>query len=315
MKTKFTRLFAALACVILILSQLVSCFGTSTPPTSSARPDVDTETIPSYKDSPFVIVNGNIPLFDAEDIPEEPYDSFEYYSELDSLGRCGVAVACIGIDLMPTEDREGSLTVDPSGWYWEGESNNNKYDFVSNGYIYNRCHLIGFQLTGENSNEKNLITGTRYLNIDGMLPFENMVADAIKEADAEGITLHVMYRVTPVFEGNNVVASGVLMEGYSIEDNGEAVCFCVYAYNVQPGVIINYYTGENEADPDFTPGAEEDGNTTFVLNTSTKKYHLPTCTHAKNMSDENRRNYTGKAADFSKFYPAYSPCGTCKPNL
>lgn len=315
MKNKFTRLFAALACVLIILAQLVSCFGTGNPPTSSTPPDVDTETIPEYKGSPYVIVNGNIPLFDADDIPEEPYDSFEYYSELDPLGRCGVAVACIGIDIMPTEDREGSLTVDPSGWYWNGESNNNQYDHVDGGYVYNRCHLIGFQLTGENSNEKNLITGTRYLNMKGMLLFENMVADAIKAADAEGITLHVMYRVTPVFEGNNVVASGVLMEGYSIEDNGEAICFCIYAYNVQPGVIINYYTGENEADPDFVANEETDGSITYVLNTSTKKYHLPTCTHAKGLSTENRYNYTGKPEDFKKLHSEYSACGTCKPDL
>lgn len=312
MKNKFKKLAAALACLLLILAQLVSC-GSNTPPASSNPPDIDNESIPGYTTTAYSIVNGNIPLFEADDIPDAPYKSYEYYSELDALDRCGVAVACIGIDIMPTEDREGSLSVDPSGWYWEGKSNNNKYDFVSGGYVYNRCHLIGYQLTAENSNEKNLITGTRFLNIEGMLPFENWVSDAIKEAHANDEELHVMYRVTPHFEGNNLVASGVLIEGYSLEDEGESVCFCVYAYNVQPGVTINYYTGENEADPDYNPNAI--GNVVYVLNTSSKKYHLPTCTYVSKLSAKNRDNYTGKPEDFSKQHPGYSPCGTCKPNI
>lgn len=312
MKRIFTKLTATVACLLIVLSQLVGCFNTETPPPSSNRPDVDEGKIPGYGQEAYAVVNGNIPYFEAEDITTE---SFEYYSELDALGRCGVAVASIGIDIMPTEDREGSLSVDPTGWRYNGKSNNNKYDFVDGGYVYNRCHLIGFQLTGENSNEKNLITGTRFLNIQGMLPFENMVADFIKESHEDGIEMHVMYRVTPIFDGNNFVARGVLMEGYSIEDEGEGICFCIFAYNVQPGVVINYYTGENSDDPNYVPNDGGDpANTTFVLNTSTKKYHLPTCTHAVNMKTENRFNYTGTPEGFLLLYSDYTPCGTCKPS-
>ena len=179
------------------------------------------------------IVNGNIPYFTASDLTSE---SFEYYSDLDNLGRCGTAYASVGTDLMPTEKRGSISKVKPSGWQIS------KYDFVDGKYLYNRCHLIGYQLTAENANEKNLITGTRYLNVDGMLPFENLVADYVKETDN-----HVLYRVTPVFEGDNLVASGVLMEAESVEDEGDGVEYCVYVYNVQPGVMINYATGENAA--------------------------------------------------------------------
>ena len=161
-------------------------------------------------------------------------ESFEYYSDLDELGRCGTAYSSVGTDLMPTEKRGSISKVKPSGWQVS------KYDFVDGKYLYNRCHLIGYQLTAENANEKNLITGTRYLNVDGMLPFENLVADYVKETEN-----HVLYRVTPVFEGNNLVASGVLMEAESVEDAGDGVEYCVYVYNVQPGVEIDYATGEN----------------------------------------------------------------------
>ena len=161
---------------------------------------------------------------------------FEYYSDLDELGRCGVAYANICQELMPTEKRESISSVTPSGW------NNKKYDsgLVDGGWIYNRCHLIGFQLAGENANPKNLITGTRYLNIEGMLPFENMIADYVHETDN-----HVLYRVTPVYTGDNLVADGVQLEGWSVEDAGEAICFNVFAYNIQPGIGIDYATGEN----------------------------------------------------------------------
>lgn len=185
----------------------------------------------------YIIINDGVPFFTDDEITTK---SFETYGELDSLGRCTVCFACVGIDLMPTEARESISSVYPSGWKFNGKSNNNKYDFVDGGYIYNRCHLIGFQLTGENANEHNLITGTRYLNIDGMLSFENMIADAVKENG-----LHVMYRVTPIYDENNLVAEGLLLEGYSVEDNGETVEFCVFSPNVQPGVEINYATGEN----------------------------------------------------------------------
>ena len=189
------------------------------------------EEIPEFSGEPYVAVNGNVHFFLPEEITDE---SFEEYAELDKLGRCGVTMACIGVDIMPTEDRGEIGSVKPSGWQ------SVKYDCVEGKYLYNRCHLIGFQLAGENANKRNLITGTRYLNIEGMLPFENLVADYVQETKN-----HVLYRVTPLFEEDNLVAHGVLMEGYSVEDEGEGVQFCVYAYNVQPGVIIDYTTGES----------------------------------------------------------------------
>ncbi|MCD7950261.1 MAG: DNA/RNA non-specific endonuclease [Erysipelotrichaceae bacterium] len=193
---------------------------------------IDLDSIPDYDEDPYVEINDNIPYFTDDEITTEV---FEEYSELDSLGRCGVAYANICQELMPTEKRQSIGMIKPTGWQIA------KYDFIDGKYLYNRCHLIGFQLAGENANEKNLITGTRYMNVDGMLPFENMVADYVKETDN-----HVLYRVTPLFEGDNLVASGVEMEAYSVEDDGEGICFNVYVYNVQPGVIIDYATGDNE---------------------------------------------------------------------
>lgn len=191
----------------------------------------DSYDLPEFSGNPYVELNdgkANFPIGDITDV------SFESYSELDELGRCGEAVACIGVDIMPTEERGAIGMIKPSGWHTV------KYDVVDGKYLYNRCHLIGYQLTGENANEKNLITGTRYLNIDGMLPFENMVAKYVEDTGN-----HVMYRVTPIYEGENLVASGVIMEGYSVEDNGEGVNFNVYCYNAQPGVVIDYFTGDS----------------------------------------------------------------------
>ena len=189
------------------------------------------EEIPPWSGEAYVAVNGNIPFFVEEEYTTE---SYEFYSELDELGRCGMTMACIGTDIMPTEERGNIGSVKPSGWQ------SVKYDCVDGKYLYNRCHLIGFQLCGENANKRNLITGTRYLNIEGMLPFEDMVADYVKETEN-----HVLYRVTPIFNGDDLVAEGVLLEGWSVEDNGEAICFCVYAYNAQPGIIIDYATGDS----------------------------------------------------------------------
>ncbi|MBO7251232.1 MAG: DNA/RNA non-specific endonuclease [Oscillospiraceae bacterium] len=197
----------------------------------SADTPEDTESIPPFSGEAYIAINGNIPFFVEEEYTTE---SYEFYSELDDLGRCGVTMACIGLDIMPTDDRGDIGSVKPSGWH------SVKYDCVDGKYLYNRCHLIGFQLAGENANKRNLITGTRYLNIEGMLPFENLVADYVKETGN-----HVLYRVTPIFEGDNLVATGVCMEGWSVEDNGEGVCFCVFAYNAQPGIVIDYATGES----------------------------------------------------------------------
>ena len=205
---------------------------TATNTSNSTEEQLAAFDIPTYNSEPYVVINENQPFF-----TETTVSCFEEYPELDDLGRCGAAYACVGIETMPTEERESISQVKPSGW------NNNPYDFVDGGYVYNRCHLIGFQLTGENANEKNLVTGTRYMNVQGMLPFENKVADYVASTGN-----HVMYRVTPIFEGDNLVCSGVLMEAYSVEDSGAGVQFCVYCFNVQPGVSINYRTGENHED-------------------------------------------------------------------
>ena len=190
------------------------------------------DEIPQYDGvSEYVIINNNEPFFDESEISKS---SFEEYSELDSLGRCGVAYANIGPELMPTEERSSIGSVKPSGWHTV------KYDIVNGKYLYNRCHLIGYQLTGENANEKNLITCTRQMNVGAMLDFENEVADYIKETNN-----HVLYRATPIFEGNNLLASGVILEGLSIEDNGTGIKFNVYIYNIQDGISINYTTGES----------------------------------------------------------------------
>lgn len=191
--------------------------------------------IPEYNGNPYVVIDENMPTFTQEDYTEEP---FEEYSDLDQFGRCGTAYANICKEIMPkeNEERESISDVIPSGWKQE------KYDGVVEGdYLYNRCHLIGYQLAGENANEKNLITGTRYMNTEGMLPLENSIAEYIEENENN----HVLYRVTPIYEGNNLVASGVQMEAYSVEDNGEGICFNVYVYNVQPGIEIDYLTGES----------------------------------------------------------------------
>lgn len=197
----------------------------------STEVTISAADIPAYAGDPYVTINDNEPQFLETDLATS---SYEYYSDLDSLGRCGVVYACIGTDLMPTEERGNIGAVKPSGWHTV------KYDIVDGKYLYNRCHLIGYQLSGENANVDNLITGTRYLNVEGMLPFENMVADYVKETGN-----HVLYRVTPVFEGNNLVASGVQIEAQSVEDQGEGILFNVYCYNVQPGVTIDYATGDS----------------------------------------------------------------------
>lgn len=222
---------------------------------------IDLANMPEYTNTPYVIVNDNQPEFD-----ESMYDdsSFEYYSELDDLGRCGSAIANVGIDLMPTDKRGSIGQVKPTGWHTV------KYDNVDGKYLYNRCHLIGFQLTAENANEKNLITGTRYMNVDGMLPFENMVADYIKESKN-----HVLYRVTPIYNGNDLIASGVQMEAYSIEDKGEGILFNVYVYNVQPGISIDYTTGESYETKKDSSNIISNEEIEIRGNKRSKVYHMP----------------------------------------
>lgn len=279
--------------------------------------------VPEYDGAPYVEINDNQPEFTEEELTTEPY---EEYSDLDTLGRCGEAEACIGEELMPDEERGDISDVKPTGW------ENKEYDIVDGGYIYNRCHLIGFQLTGENANEENLITGTRYMNTEGMLPFENMVAEYVQETEN-----HVMYRVTPVFDGDNLVASGVQMEAESVEDGGEGICFNIYVYNVQPEIAIDYTTGANWAseeenqDSAGTSDSEASGTgstdsdsasadirenssskeKTYILNNNTKKFHDPECSSVDNIKEKNKREFTGTREKLIE--DGYEPCGKCRP--
>lgn len=256
-------------------------------------PEKDIE-VPEYSGSPYAVLNNNIPFFDKKDLPAE---SFEYYSELDELGRCGIACANIGRDLMPTKEREGIGQVKPSGWHTV------KYDNVDGNYLYNRCHLIGYQLSGENANEKNLITGTRYMNADGMLPFENMVADYVRETGN-----HVLYRVKPVFEGKDLLACGVLMEGWSVEDRGDGICFNVFVYNVQPDIVIDYAGGDSyPAEKSASSAAPAD----YILNLNTKKFHDPDCGSAEQTAEKNKQAYSGNREDVIAM--GYAPCKECNP--
>ena len=282
--------------------------------------------IPAYSGTPYTEVNDNKPYFTEADLTTQ---SFETYSELDSLGRCGVAYANVGQDLMPTEPRGEIGAVKPSGWHLV------KYDNVDGKYLYNRCHLIAYMLAAENANPQNLITGTRYLNVQGMLPFETKVCDYVKNTGN-----HVLYRVTPIFDGDNLLADGVLMEAYSVEDAGEGICFCVFAYNVQPGIGIDYATGDNWAEGSGTyqstaaPAAvetpapqpetdtavqitpessvsQESRETTYVLNTNTKKFHYPTCSSVDDMKEKNKQIYTGSRDEVINM--GYVPCKRCNP--
>lgn len=253
--------------------------------------------IPAYAGNSFVILDDNKPAFSKKD--RERTDAFETYSDLDELGRCGVAYANICKELMPTEERGAIGMVKPTGWHTV------KYDNVEGKYLYNRCHLIGYQLAGENANEKNLITGTRYLNVTGMLKFEDQVADYVNETNH-----HVLYRVTPVFEGDNLVASGVEMEAYSVEDKGEGVSFHVFLYNVQPGITIDYATGESWLDDSKT--TEDNENTlNYVLNTNTHKFHKENCESVRDIAGSNKEVYTGNREDLINM--GYEPCKRCKP--
>ena len=267
---KFKKTLIMIIGVLLCLSGFMGCSSTYDPSTDSkgqsvedsnsnnilltnpnTNDDISISNIPEYSGEDYIILNNNIPNFSDSDLTTT---SFEEYSPLDSLGRCGVAFANIGTDIMPTEKRESISSVKPSGWQ------SVKYDIVEGKYLYNRSHLIGYQLTAENANDRNLITGTRYFNATLMLPYENMVADYIKETNN-----HVLYRVTPVFEGNNLVATGVQMEAKSVEDNGEGIEFNVFVYNVQPGITIDYATG-NSALSDEEINSTDSSNTSSASN-------------------------------------------------
>ena len=251
-----------------------------------------------YAGDAYAVLEDNIPDFGESDLTTEP---FETYAPLDALGRCGVAYANICLELMPTEERGSIAQVKPSGWHTV------RYDdLVDGSYLYNRCHLIGFQLAGENANERNLITGTRYMNVEGMLPFEDLVADYVEETGN-----HVLYRVTPDFEGTELVARGVQMEALSVEDGGEGVCFNVYVYNVQPGVAIDYATGESWLEGQEPDESGEAEGFTYVINTSSGKFHDPGCAGVASMKEENKETFTGSRDEL--IAKGYEPCGQCQP--
>ena len=368
-------------CLLLALS-LVCNLSVMSASATSQKDKITLNNLPAYSGEAYVELNDNVPSFSKKDMTTK---AFEKYSELDDLGRCGTAYANVCRETMPTEERGNIGMIKPSGWHTV------KYDNVDGKYLYNRCHLIGYQLTAENANEKNLITGTRYLNIEGMLTFENMVADYVEETDN-----HVLYRVTPIFEGDNLLASGVQIEAYSVEDKGKGVSFNVYCYNVQPGITIDYTNGDSKLSDgtiasitlNYTKYALEvgqsktlvavtspesavksvtwyssnnkiatvskngkvtavkagtvtitakttnglkaickvtvkeksgtavvnstsSGSCTYVLNTNTKKFHLPSCSSVKDMKDKNKQEVTCSRDEVIDM--GYVPCKRCEP--
>lgn len=301
MKNK--KLLSLIVILIVVVTVLTGIFagdkdgGTNQPDLNSQQVIANLDENPEFSGKAYIVINDNIPYFTENDYTT---DSYEYYSPLDNLGRCGVTMACIGKDIMPTGERGEIGQVKPTGWVTA------KYDFVDGKYLYNRCHLIGWQLTGENANEQNLITGTRYMNVDGMLPFENMVDDYIEETGN-----HVLYRVTPIFKDDELVARGVTMEAYSVEDKGEGICFNVYCYNNQPGVEIDYATGKSWLSDTPTTENKVNNDTEYVLNTKSKKIHLPDCSSVGKIEEDNKKT-TDKSKD-ELIKMGYDPCGACKP--
>lgn len=305
--------------------QATESTGTVSPETAGSTDTADAEDllagIPGWSGYAFCYVNGNVPDFE----PDEIWTSTQEYLEpLDSLGRCGTANSCIGQDGMPTEPRGDISSIEPTGWHHD------TYEFVEGEALFNRCHLIGHQLSGDDAVPRNLITGTSYLNRSGMLPFENAIASYVKDTGN-----HVMYRVTPVFIGDELVARGVHMEAVSVEDGGEGLAFNAFCYNAQPGVDIDYRTGDNKLSEDTAmlgkylngelivmpntrggiPASEESTadpiRTTYILNTNTGKFHYPDCESVKDMSDWNRQEI--EAARSELIERGFTPCGNCKP--
>ena len=277
----------------------------STKSTKKANYRVTYQAAPAPDKNAYRTVNGNKPTFTKAQMTTK---SFERYSALDSLGRCRTAFVNASPSTLPTKKRGSIGMVKPTGWHTV------RYSIVGNGsagYLYNRCHLIAYCLTAENANKKNLITGTRYMNNEGMLPYEEKTARYIDKTNN-----HVLYRVTPVFEGSNLVASGVLMEAYSVEDQGKGICFCTYCYNVQPGVAIDYATGDSHLSGknnqnSHNSSAKEHASAVYILNTNTKKFHKPDCYSVKQMSSKNRKKYKGLRKKLIK--DGYSPCKNCNP--
>ena len=273
--------------------------GSIIPKKAAAPKGFHLKNVPKYSGDPYVAVHNNKPYFGKSYLTRK---AFELYSKLDSEGRCGTAFANVCEKIMPEGERESIGMVKPTGWHTV------KYSTISGKYLYNRCHLIGYQLAGENANEKNLITGTRYMNIEGMEPFENMVADYVKETDH-----HILYRVTPIFKGSELVARGVLMEARSVEDDD--IEFCVYCYNVQPGIKINYATGSSSkagsSGSKNSSKPKKSNKKTYIINVNTGKFHLPSCSSVDRMSDANKKKV--KSTRSSLIKQGYSPCQNCNP--
>lgn len=265
--------------------------------------------IPPYSGEAYAAVNGNVPLFDTESILPV---SYEIYYQLDSLGRCTLADAVVGPDIMADGKRGSIGSIRPTGWHTD------RYSFVDGEALYNRCHLIAHYLTGEDANPRNLVTGTRYMNTEGMNALENMVGDYVKETGN-----HVRYRVTPVWTGDNLICDGLLVEAWSIEDSGEDICFCIFAYNVQPGIEIDYLTGDNHAVNGEMPSGQvqepsyakylldEDVTGTYILNVKKKKFHRPDCQGVSDIAEDNREEYYGSRNEL--VMEGYVPCGGCDP--
>ncbi len=284
------------------------------------HPDFSLKSVPKYSGNAYAVINDNVPFFSDSDHTTE---EFKHYSRLDDLGRCGTAYANICRNLMPTEERGPIGNIRPSGWHTIRYN-----DLIDGNYLYNRCHLIGYQLAGDNANEKNLITGTRYLNTEGMLSFENRIADYVEYTGN-----HVLYRVTPVYKGSNLVARGVLMEAYSVEDQGDGIQFNVFCYNVQPGIKIDYATGDSSRRSDGSSGTSDTKQQTkshkkaaanqaaeqpapapgidYVVNTNTGKFHYPSCSSVRQMKDKNTLYHTGTREELID--RGYDPCKRCNP--
>ena len=292
MKSK--RLLKRWAPILLLILSFVAWFLRKDKTTTYSDSVMD---VPPFSGEAFAVLNDNCPEFSDDELTTKAY---EYYSDLDGYGRCGYATACIGTELMPTEERESISSVKPSGWVQA------QYDCVEGKSLYNRCHLIGFQLTGENANEKNLITGTRYMNVEGMLPFENMIADYVKETER-----HVLYRVTPVFDGANLVARGVQLEAISVEDHGAGICFNVYVYNNQPGVYIDYTNGQSSLEQQGLATGGLSTESEYILNIKSKKFHRSDCGQVESIDDDNRKQFAGNRSELID--SGYSAAKCCNP--
>ena len=306
MKTKALKIICLILTAVMLLTACSKAKPVTNPQTEnseSASAQAETvisgdefslDSVPDYSGAAYVEINGSTPFFTESDLTEKAYES---YSKQDKLGRCRAATACIGKELMPEEKRGDISSVKPTGWQ------SIRFSFVDGGSLYNRCHLIAYMLTGENANSKNLITGTRYMNVSGMLPFEELTSSYIKSTGN-----HVLYRVTPIFKDNELVARGVLMEGYSVEDRGKGICFNVFCYNVQPGVEIDYATGgAKETEIQETTST----NAKYIINKSSKKFHKPDCSGASTISEKNRIESNESREELIK--EGYTPCGSCNP--